>query len=531
MDKIISHILLFPLLISIFGCADNSVNRSEQYGEPNGEPLIVTIQPGDKYQTIHGFGASDAWSTQFVGKNWPLEKRNQIADLLFSTELDSEGTPEGIGLTIWRFNIGAGSARQGEESGIGDPYRRSESFLTEEGTYDWSRQEGQQWFVQAAHERGVETFVGFANSPPVLLTRNGQAHGDGGTRANISPSNYDAFADYLVTIARYFEEQGTPFTYLSPVNEPQWDWSDGNGQEGSPYHNEEIAGVVTALDQKIQEEGLDVQIEIPETAQIDYLYSDENQDRGNQAEYFFGAESPVKDLPSLAQKMAAHSYFTTFPVEQMVEQRRRIREKMIETDPDLEYWMSEFCVLGDVGEGLEGGGRDLGIDPALYVARVMHYDLTVAHASSWQWWLGVSPYNYKDGLVYVDRDFNDGDVYDSKILWGVGNFSRFVRPGALRVGVDRSDNLTPVQAGSDVMVSAYLHEEDGDLTIVAVNYSSENREIELNLDGMDLQAGEGLIPYVTSEDSDLEKREAAEPGQPYTIPSRSIVTFTGRVGT
>ena len=36
---------------------------------------------------------------------------------------------------------------------------------------------------------------------------------------------------------------------------------------------------------------------------------------------------------------------------------------------------------------------------ALYMARVIHYDLTLAHASSWQWWLAISPYDYKDGLV------------------------------------------------------------------------------------------------------------------------------------
>ncbi len=33
------------------------------------------------------------------------------------------------------------------------------------------------------------------------------------------------------------------------------------------------------------------------------------------------------------------------------------------------------------------------------MARVIHYDLTVGGASSWQWWLAVSPYDYKDGLV------------------------------------------------------------------------------------------------------------------------------------
>ena len=61
------------------------------------------------------------------------------------------------------------------------------------------------------------------------------------------------------------------------------------------------------------------------------------------------------------------------------------------------------------------------------MARVLHADLTIANASSWQWWLGISPGDFKDGLVYVDRDTKA--LYDSKLLWGVGNYSHFLRRG------------------------------------------------------------------------------------------------------
>ena len=74
----------------------------------------ITIDLHDEKQVIHSFGASDAWTCQFVGKNWPIEKRKAIADLLFGKEVDSEGNPKGIALSMWRFNVGAGSAEQGE---------------------------------------------------------------------------------------------------------------------------------------------------------------------------------------------------------------------------------------------------------------------------------------------------------------------------------------------------------------------------------------------------------------------------------
>ena len=66
---------------------------------------IETDQP---CQTMAYFSASDAWSMQFIGL-WPQEKQNQVADWLFSTENNANGQPKGIGLSLWRFNVGAGS--------------------------------------------------------------------------------------------------------------------------------------------------------------------------------------------------------------------------------------------------------------------------------------------------------------------------------------------------------------------------------------------------------------------------------------
>lgn len=79
----------------------------------------IEIDPSVQFQTIEGFGASDAWSCQFAGL-WPDEKRDRMADLLFSTQVTKTGQPLGIGLNMWRFSIGAGSASQGKASDIGD---------------------------------------------------------------------------------------------------------------------------------------------------------------------------------------------------------------------------------------------------------------------------------------------------------------------------------------------------------------------------------------------------------------------------
>ncbi|WP_181149239.1 glycoside hydrolase [Salinibacter sp. 10B] len=47
---------------------------------------------------------------------------------------------------------------------------------------------------------------------------------------------------------------------------------------------------------------------------------------------------------------------------------------------------------------------------------MLHIDVTVANASSWPWGLGVSPDDYKDGLVYIDKNQSTSIIYDSRLL-------------------------------------------------------------------------------------------------------------------
>ncbi len=117
---------------------------SKSEGSPD---AVVTVSGELRYQMMDNFGASDAWSMEPLGKHWTEENKNRLVDLLFSRE-------KGIGLSAWRFNIGAGSAVTDQDR-IPDPWRRTEAFkISEDGEYDWSKQSGQQWFLQAARDRG-----------------------------------------------------------------------------------------------------------------------------------------------------------------------------------------------------------------------------------------------------------------------------------------------------------------------------------------------------------------------------------------
>ena len=181
--------------------------------------------------------------------------------------------------------------------------------------------------------------------------------------------------------------------------------------------------------------------------------------------------------------------------------------------------MSEYCILGDNGGEINGNGRDLGIDPALYLARVIHNDLTVSNASAWHWWIAISPYNYKDGLIYVDKEKEDGAYYESKMLWALGNYSKFIRPGYQRIAVEINNQK---QQSPDLLVSAYKAKDEDEVVLVIVN--SGIKEVKVNF------SGDGNSPtikaaYITSKDQDLKSAEVALEGKYFSIPARSIVTM------
>ncbi len=499
--------LLFVFSVPGFGCSPTSSENKQN------EPVEITLQPEITFQTIHNFGASDAWSCQFVG-NWPDNQRNKVADLLFSREENEDGTPKGIGLSCWRFNIGGGSADIADKTGIDDPWRRAECFLQADGTYNMQKQNAQRWFLNAAKQRGVETFIGFVNSPPVWLTKNGKAFSDGGNSMNLSEENLPKYSHFLVEVTKQLQQnEGILFDYLSPVNEPQWDWK--GGQEGSPWTNSEIARLCRILGNDLKNAGLPTQIEITEAGQLNHFYEKANDvERGFQVKEFFdvNSENYVGNVPNLAHKMAGHSYFTTTNNQVLKDVRTKVHDEILNVDPELEFWMSEFCILGD-NDGFTGNRRDLGMETALFVANVIHSDLTIANASAWHWWLAVSPYDFKDGLVYIDKSETGGEIFDSKLLWALGNFSLFVRPEAVRISAE-----TAPEPG---VKTAAFKNKNGELVVIIINRSETEKSIRLTNSGAETDS---YKVYETSATKNLAPVETKIKNGGFSVPAESITT-------
>ena len=508
-------------------------NRLDRNAHSSLNVVKFVVDSKVKHQTIDNFSASDGWSMQFIGL-WPQHKQEQMADWLFSTENTAEGKPKGIGLSLWRFNIGAGSTEQGEASQIGSVWTRSECFLKADGTYDWTKQAGQRHFMQLAKKRGVDQFLGFILSAPVYWTQNGLATntGRGGT-FNLKEEHYNDFAGFMADVVEGLQKhEGITLDYLSPFNEPDghWNWV-GPKQEGTAATNAEIARTVRLTGKEFQKRNIKTQLLVSESFDYNCMYRTHpyvKPDRGFQIQSFFSADSTetyIGNVPNVPRLMAAHSYWTNTPLSDL----RKIRIEMEEVlrKHNVRFWQTEVCIMSNDTEIGGGGGFDRSMKTALYVARVIHHDLVYANASAWQWWRSVATGDYKDGLILAKPDASlvDGEYYDSKLMWVLGNYSRFIRPGAVRLEINKLNSPKDAESHTDpkgLMLSAYKN-ADQSVVIVAINYSNNDLPIDLKVDKSKKQ----FIPYLTNDQpgNDLMPQPTVKSGSVTMVPARSVVSY------
>ena len=469
----------------------------------------IIIDPAIEYQTIENFGASDAWSCGPVGERWDPKVKEEIADLLFSRT-------KGIGLSLWRFNIGVGIVPR---SRIRNRWRTVECFW-DGHSYDWTKQAGQRWFLRAAKKRGVKYFLAFCNSPPKSMTKNGYTNCDDVRThsTNLADGSEGKFAAFLCDVIEHFKNNPDPaeriyFDFVSPVNEPCWEWNVGCNQEGCRYNNEDIKRVINALYSELQARHLTTKIigvEAGEPKANWTIYKRPYPGTyGNYIKVFLGDPDMRRKL---SFRLSGHSYWQD-SIHEIKEARQKLAALMANY-PGCRYWMTEWCCLGS----RKCGQRDLTMDFAIQMARVIHYDLTAANASAWHFWTAISKEHWRDGLIYVDEGVYD-TFYVAKTLWALGNYSRFIRPGSKRIYCAGADDRY------SLMASAYKDETNKNLIIVFVNAATSNHIVKFtfrNVSGL-----RRLTPYVTDSANNLSKKSSISPCDSYIIPARSVVTLVG----
>lgn len=463
--KAIAYLMAF-LITSLSSVAGLKVN---QYYD------VVDIS---KYQTFEAFGISTCWWAQTIEDE---EMADSIAKALFSDE-------EGLGLDIVRYNIGGGEA-DNPATRIWDTSRRTESFYVYdeakgEYVYDFTRDANARRVLDKAIEYGAKEVILFCNSPHFSMTVSGQA--SGGLTENVSnlpPENYEAFADYLLTIADWFVLEGYPVTYISPINEPQWAWGgEWVGQEGCHYEPDEAVALLEVFAEKMQERNTPYKLSGVETGQLSWWYND-------YLFKFFENET----LNSYCDTFSGHSYW----LDGNTDEKRNFGNTFKDRFPDKKFEMSEWCELPLTIDSKT-------IDSGLHMANVIVEDLTLLNAVSWQSWTAFNG----DGLLYEEN----GELKMYNRYYAYKQFSSFIEPGMDRVKVF-------AEIGYNENLKSVAFSNDEKTVLVVVNNSETQETVKF------LEKYLKTEIFVTDKEHNCEQVEDNLLGTSYTLSPRSITTF------
>ncbi|MBQ5824152.1 MAG: hypothetical protein IIW48_05025 [Clostridia bacterium] len=437
------------------------------------------IDRSAKYQTFEEFGTSSCWWAQTIESD---EMAQEIAKRLYSED-------EGLGLKIFRYNIGGGEA-DNPDCRIWDTSRRTESFYvlnpeSGEYEYDFTRDANARRVMDYAIKYGAEKIILFCNSPHFSMTASGHASG-GLTEyaSNLPKENYQAFVDYVLTIADWFVAQGYPIYAISPINEPMWSWGgDWVGQEGCHYTVDETIELLELFATEMKKRNSPYKLNCPESGEMSWDYYE-------YVEKFFESEI----LNEFCDTYSGHSYW----MDTKSEEKKQIGDKIKETYPDKKYEMSEWCELPLTIDSTT-------IDSGLHMAQVIVDDLTHMNAVSWQSWTAVNG----DGLL--DRN-SDGELITYNRYYAFKHFTSFIKPGMVRIKT--IDNF---KENSQLKTVSFA---DGNKTVTVIVNPAQTDE-EIRLCGI---WGNAEI-YLTDSEHNCENVYSGKFNQSFTIPSKSIMTI------
>ena len=178
----------------------------------------ITVNLSTKYQTMDGFGFSEAFQRANLIVNLQAAKQKQVLDILFSNTT-------GAAFSIVRNGIG--STPNSNSDYMNSILPTSPGSPSGTPKYVWDGKDSGQLFIsKKAQEYGVKTFYGNAwSAPGFMKTNNNDMNGGslcGVSGASCSSGDWkQAYANYLVQYIKFYRDEGINVTHIGFLNEPE----------------------------------------------------------------------------------------------------------------------------------------------------------------------------------------------------------------------------------------------------------------------------------------------------------------------
>jgi glucuronoarabinoxylan endo-1,4-beta-xylanase len=471
MRKGLMRVIAVLLILTIFAAGDCAFATD------------VTVDGARRYQTIEGFGTClIAWSGRFRE--------------LYRTEDFQKIYVEGVGFNMLRVNMWGPTFEKPTEDFM---QIRCEDF-------DMDADGGRpQIFVDFG--RGILKLdphikiIGTVWSPPAWMKVNKsitdkksgaiRAGGYGEITNRVDPKYFKHFCKWMVEYVKIHDKLGVSFYAVSPGNEVQFTQS----FESCVWDGSDYANILIMLREMLNAEGYGhVKIFGPETM-TSHLYE------GGTGSYI----KAIKDNPGALAALdvfATHGYEDGVKAEMSATSSRRLWDLISQTGKP--FWITEGGTGGhDWPEPIQKG-----------IGNALHNALAAGNCSAFMPWQITENRKSTHGIMLMSE-------YTPKTYTAM-HYSRFIRPGAVRIDA---------QPGfGDVQVSAFLHEANGELAVIAINPTEQ--EQAMNLTFRNLKTPASLKVYRTSATKNMQQVgevAVSDNKAAFRMMPWSIVTFSGKI--
>ncbi|MNI05927.1 Glucuronoxylanase XynC precursor [compost metagenome] len=398
----------------------------------SGQKADLELNPEQSFQTVIGFGGAFTEAAAYTLSRMSNEKREEIIERYFHPT-------DGLGYTLGRVHIHSCDFALGNYTYVEDNDTELKSFDISHD-YKWVLP-----LIQDAAKVKGSSFTMLASpwSPPAWMKTNGEMNHGG----KLKPEFREAWANYYTKFIRAYEAAGVPIWGISVQNEPAakqiWDSCEYTAEEERDFVRDYLGPVM-------HREGLE---------HVHILIWDHNRDL------------VVERASAVLSDPEAAKYVWGTGVHWYVSEDFAQVGKVHELFPDKHLLFTEGCQEGGVHLGSwdtgERYGRNMIGDFNNWMEGYLDWNLVLDETGG--------P-NHVDNLcdAPVIADTATGEVHYNSSFFYIGHFSKFVRPGAIRVGhtLQREE-----------LLSVAFRNEDGSIALIVMNENDKDCKFTLGCNG------------------------------------------------
>ena len=430
---------------------------------PTDATVSVTLNPKEQFQTITGFGGSFTEASASLLNRLSEEKRNMVLEAYFG---DS-----GSRYSLTRTHINSSDFSLGNYS-----YAPVENDLELEHFSVKEDQDDLIPMIKAAQNISSDGFRIISSpwtAPPWMKDNNSWKGG------KLQPKYYDTWALFFSKYLQAYKAEGIDIWGITVENEPLGNDSNWESMHYSPEEMNDF--VVNHLGPRLRGDGHGVKI----------LGYDQNRDE-EMIEWVDAMYGEPKTA-SFFDGMAVHWYGSTFdvfpkslqyahkaaPGKFLIQSEACIDAQVPKWQDDAWYWSKE--------------AKDWGWDWAPEDKKYLHpkYVPVYRYARDMIGTLNNWVDGWVDWNMVLDRqggpnwaknwciapiivDPETDEVYLTPLYYTIAHFSKYIRPGAVRIGHSHSNE--------DILLTA-AQNPDGSIAVVMLNQTNNAHKVDLNLNG------------------------------------------------